>query len=176
MLAIVCGRGSGWLCIKGQTPAFAMYLNEAPFGLRVLGVLCLRICITKHTSSLTFLPPLSITIWHSDKNMEMPLWFWHPAICPCYRSFRTRPSQPSTSAHVEPGAHAFLTGHLGNVYQSQIAFQKHHWLDITGPLLATWRAWWSFSVQYLPHSFSTVLCPPLCPSRMTPGVWHHPGS
>lgn len=61
-----------------------------------VGVLCLRICITKHTGSLAFLPLLSILIWHRDKNMEIPLWLCLPTLSPCYRSFR---KTPLTSRH-----------------------------------------------------------------------------
>lgn len=61
-----------------------------------VGVLCLRICITKHTGSLAFLPLLSITIWHRDKNMDMLLWFCLPTLSPRYRSFR---KTPLTSRH-----------------------------------------------------------------------------
>lgn len=42
------------------------------------------------------------------------------------------------------------TRSLCKVPKSPKAFQKYHWLDIAGPLLATWREWWSFSLCYLP--------------------------
>lgn len=153
-----------------------MCLNEAPFDSRVLGVLCLRICITKHTCSLTFLPPPSIIIWHSYKNMETPLGFWLPTLSLCYRSFGKAFLTALHKCTCWTRSPWVVHWNLCHAPKSQKAFQKHDCLDIAGALLATLRVWWLFSVPYLLAFVLHCSLSPLVPQQTDLWWMAHSGS
>lgn len=143
---------------KGANPALAVPLNEAPFS--QAEVFCLRIYITKHTGLLTFLPPLSIIIWHSDKKHGDSMVILIPHHFSMLQKLQ------------EGSAHSPARMHMPNqepmhssrgVYAMHQNPQKHFWnttvLMLVEPSLLL-RSVVIILLITSTHSFSALLCPP----------------
>ena len=83
-------------------------------------------------SWLAFLSPRSTVIWHSDRSMASPLWFWLCTMSPWYRSFRKALLTDQHKCPCSTRSQCSLLWESVVCLCPQSAFQKHHWLDTTG--------------------------------------------